>query len=233
MSPPKLKPDERSGRFRGLLLDMDGTLIRSIEVIERVWMAWAARHGLDPEATVRSNHGSTLQDAMRRVCPPGLDPKVEAERIWQGEWDAAAEVEPMPGAVAFVASLPEAQRCLVTSADERMMRRRLEATGFVRFRHEVFAEQVSRPKPDPEPYLLGAKRLGLDPKDCLAFEDAPLGILSAKAAGCTVIGVAGTFDPGRLDTPDVVTDFRSLRLLEAGEDGRLWVAWRPVSRGAS
>ena len=58
-------------------------------------------------------------------------------------------------------------------------------------------------KPDPAPYLMGAKLLGFPPERCLVVEDAPAGVLSAKAAGCPVIGVLTTH--AELDAPTVRT----------------------------
>jgi len=51
---------------------------------------------------------------------------------------------------------------------------------------------VTRGKPDPEPYVLGARRLGFAAEDCIVFEDAPSGVKAGVAAGCRVVGVLGT-----------------------------------------
>lgn len=63
----------------------------------------------------------------------------------------------------------------------------------------VTSADVAHGKPDPEPYLLAARTLGIDPSRCLVVEDAPAGVRSARAAGCTVIGVGGTHDRADLD----------------------------------
>jgi beta-phosphoglucomutase-like phosphatase (HAD superfamily) len=91
----------------------------------------------------------------------------------------------------------------------------LASTG-MRFDALVCAEDVSATKPDPEPYLLAAKLLGVDPARCFALEDSPNGVASAEAAGCRVIAVPSLAPiasaPGRL----VVA---SLFQLQAGPDG--------------
>ncbi len=56
----------------------------------------------------------------------------------------------------------------------------------------VCADEITRGKPDPEPYLLGAERLGVAPADCVVLEDAPAGIAAGKAAGMTVIALRTT-----------------------------------------
>ena len=57
----------------------------------------------------------------------------------------------------------------------------------------VSADDVSKGKPDPEPYLTGARMLGMNPADCLVIEDAPAGIQAAHAGGMKVIGITSTY----------------------------------------
>ena len=91
----------------------------------------------------------------------------------------------------------------------------LAATG-LRFDVRVCAEDVSATKPDPEPYLLGAKLVGTDPGRCFALEDSANGVASAQAAGCRVIAVPSLLPidpaPGR-------TVVSSLLDLAVGPDG--------------
>ncbi len=66
----------------------------------------------------------------------------------------------------------------------------------------VPADEVTKGKPDPEPYLKGASLLGVLPQDCLVFEDAPTGIRAASAAGMRVIGIPGTYAVNDLSHAD-------------------------------
>jgi sugar-phosphatase len=59
----------------------------------------------------------------------------------------------------------------------------------VSFEAVVTRDDVSRPKPDPEPFLRGAELLGAEPGSCAVLEDAPLGIVAAKAAGMVAVAV--------------------------------------------
>jgi mannitol-1-/sugar-/sorbitol-6-phosphatase len=63
----------------------------------------------------------------------------------------------------------------------------------------ITADDVRRGKPHPDPYLLGAERLGRDPGRCLVVEDAPQGIEAGLAAGMTVIAVTTTHAAAELD----------------------------------
>lgn len=62
----------------------------------------------------------------------------------------------------------------------------------------VTSDLVSRGKPAPDPYLLGAKLSGVDPTKCLVVEDAPPGVRAGKAAGAKVLGLGTTHDKGRM-----------------------------------
>lgn len=88
---------------------------------------------------------------------------------------------------------------VVTSAERRLAALSLEVTGLAeRLPARICHEDVVRHKPDPEPYLLAASRLGVPPSRCLVVEDSPSGVRSGKAAGCRVIGCAGIIPAERL-----------------------------------
>jgi HAD superfamily hydrolase (TIGR01509 family) len=83
------------------------------------------------------------------------------------------------------AGIPHA---LVTSSARQIMAAALAATR-MRFPVTVCGDDVRRTKPDPEPYLLAASRLGMPPPGCIVLEDSPNGVAAARAAGCPVIAV--------------------------------------------
>jgi sugar-phosphatase len=83
----------------------------------------------------------------------------------------------------------------------------------------VAASDVQRGKPAPDPYLLGAERLGLPVESCVAVEDSPAGIQAACAAGMRVIGITSTHARAELDLSTVVVDrLSALHIVE--EDGK-------------
>jgi mannitol-1-/sugar-/sorbitol-6-phosphatase len=85
----------------------------------------------------------------------------------------------------------------------------------------VTADDVRRGKPDPEPYLLGAQRVGVDPARCLVVEDAPAGLAAARAAGMPAIGVTTTHAATDLDAHVVVEGLQNLRV--GVDDGALTI----------
>ena len=76
------------------------------------------------------------------------------------------------------------------------------------------ADDVDRPKPDPQPFLLAAERLGVAASRCLVFEDSSAGAVAATRAGCTVIGVGGTCSPDELDVALWLDGLDRVRLVE-------------------
>ena len=182
-----------SGRsFGALLFDMDGTIVNSIAAAERVWVAWAERHGLDVEAFMPTIHGVRGIETITRLGLPGVDPAAEAEAILLAEMEDVDGVAAIEGAAVFLASLPADRWAIVTSSPRRLALRRLAAAGLPVPAVLVTAEDVERGKPAPDCFLLAAERLGQRIEDCLVFEDAPAGIQAAEAAGAAWAGVTVT-----------------------------------------
>ncbi|MEZ6930497.1 HAD-IA family hydrolase [Aeromonas sp. S16(2024)] len=183
-------------RAEALLLDMDGTLVHSTGEVETVWRLWCRRHRLDPGPVLAMCHGVRSREVIRALAPQ-LDMAREVALLDELEINHTGAAEPIAGARALLAALPAECWALVTSASQRVARHRLASAGLPLPKQLIGAEDVVRGKPDPEPYLLGAGRLGVAPADCLVFEDAPAGIASALQAGCQVVQVGGSkrFDP--------------------------------------
>ncbi|WP_225849539.1 HAD-IA family hydrolase [Streptomyces sp. HPF1205] len=184
-------PATATFRVRALLLDMDGTLVNSDAVVERVWSRWAARHGLAREAVLRVVHGRQGHMTMAELLPdrPMTENLAENAVLLAEETGDLDGVVPVAGAGAFLAALAGSPHALVTSASEALARARMGAAGLPLPPVLVTSERVSASKPDPEGFLKGAAELGFAPEECLVFEDAEVGIAAAKAAGMRVVGV--------------------------------------------
>lgn len=196
--------------FGGFLFDMDGTILSSIASAERAWTAWAERQGLDVAAFLPTIHGVQSVETIRRLNLPGVDPVAEAHALTEAEMLDLDDVVPIGGAAAFLAALPPDRWAIVTSAPKRLAEVRLKSAGLPLPGVFVTAEDAERSKPAPDGFLLGAKRLGVAPEDCLAFEDAPAGIAAADAAGMTVVVITETHR-GMMDTAHaMITDYRDL-----------------------
>jgi sugar-phosphatase len=206
--------------FAAFLFDMDGTILTSIRSAERVWTAWAARHGLDVDTFLPTLHGKRTHDTIRQLGLPGVDPIAEAAWITAAEIKDVADIEAIYGAADFLASLPPERWGIVTSAPRALAKARLAAAGLPSTNLLVAAEDVERGKPAPDPFLLGARKLGVAPEDCLVFEDTQAGLQSAKAAGMQSIVVTLTHThPMETDVFGVL-DYADLRAVQT-DDGML------------
>lgn len=209
---PKETSPIPSARCRAILFDLDGVLVDSRKCVELVWHAWAAERGLDPAPFLKVAHGRRISDTMRLVRPD-LDAVAEARVL-----DAMEEVEtwglsPVPGAAELVARLSDMQWAVVTSGSRAVATLRLRTVGLPIPPVFVTADDVQRGKPDPEGYLLAARRLGVESADCVVIEDSPTGLAAGKAAGMRVIAVLTTHAPAALaDAEAQLASLAKLRL---------------------
>jgi sugar-phosphatase len=178
--------------FAAFLFDMDGTILSSIAAAERVWAAWAARHGLDVAAFLPTIHGRRSVETIRQLGLPGVDAQAEADEITRLEIDDVAGIDALRGAAAFLAALPLDRWAIVTSAPRALALRRIEAAELPLPAVLVASEDVVNGKPAPDAFRLAAQRLGVAAVDCLVFEDAPAGIAAAEAAGAAIVVITAT-----------------------------------------
>ncbi len=150
-------------------------------------------------------HGVRALEVIRAVAPH-LDAETEVRNLESREADDRDGVVVMPGAVELVRALPEGRWGVVTSGGRHLAAARLRLAGIPVPKVMVTADDVVKGKPDPEPYVKGARGLGFEPKDCLVIEDAPAGIQSARAGGMRVIGLASTYAAAKLSAADAVVE---------------------------
>ncbi|MFG2978811.1 HAD-IA family hydrolase [Streptomyces sp. NPDC048331] len=176
---------------KALLLDMDGTIVNSDAVVERCWHEWAVSHGLDPQAAMKVVHGRQGYATMAVLLPDRPMEVNHAENAVMLARETADTdgVIPVVGAPEFMAALDGLPHALVTSADTALATARMTAAALPMPEIRVTAESVQASKPDPEGFLMGAAALGVDPADCIVFEDSAAGITAGRAAGMRVIGV--------------------------------------------
>ncbi|MEV6589491.1 HAD family hydrolase [Streptomyces acidicola] len=176
---------------RALLLDMDGTLVNSDAVVERIWRRWADQHGLDGDEVMKVVHGRQGYASMAVLLPhrPMEQNHADNARMLAEETADVDGVVEIQGATSFLASLAGVPHALVTSADVALATARMGAAGLPLPDVRVTAESVGASKPDPEGFLKGAAELGVAPADCLVFEDSGAGISAGRSAGMRVVGV--------------------------------------------
>ncbi len=180
-------------RAAALLLDMDGTLVDSHAVVERLWTQWSLAHGVDPARTLAVIHGRQGQDSMALLLPdrPHEINLAENAELLAAETAQTDGVVAIPGAADLLAALDRegVPYALVTSATTELAAARMRAAGLPMPPVVIAAGDVSRSKPDPEGFLAGAAALGVDAARCIVVEDSANGIAAGLAAGMRVIGV--------------------------------------------
>ncbi|MBZ6201681.1 HAD family hydrolase [Streptomyces olivaceus] len=199
---------------QALLFDNDGTLVSSLASVQRCWTRWAGEYGITAEQFGRVElHGRPAAEIAADLLPAALVPQAVA-RIEQLEVEDVPNggVHLLPGTRDFLDALPADRWAVVTSATRRLAEARLGAVGILP-KTLVAADDITRGKPDPEPYLLGARALGVDPAACVVFEDAPAGLQAGHAAGMRTVALATTHRPDELDADLVVTDLSALSAL--------------------
>ena len=175
-------------RAKGLLFDLDGTLIDSLAAVDRAWGRFAERHGLDPAHVRARIHGRRSIDSIRELLPH-VDPHEEDAWLRGLESADTEGVVALPGAREILDALPLDRWCVVTSGTSDVARARIAAAGLPLPRFAVFGEDVRHGKPHPEPFQMGAARLGLAPADCLGFEDTDAGLASVLESGARPVAV--------------------------------------------
>lgn len=169
----------------GLLFDNDGVLVDSMAGAIKAWRQWGEKYHPGFELGAE-NHGKRAQDLVAAMVTKELFKEAD-DYINDLEQELAIETIALEGAVALTTSLSKGSWTVVTSANPNLARARLLAAGIPIPEELVTAWDVQRGKPDPEPYLLGAKNLGFDISDCVVFEDAAAGIQAGLEAGAGLL----------------------------------------------
>jgi sugar-phosphatase len=206
----------RTFNCSAILFDLDGVLVDSTRSVSRQYRLWAQKAKLDPRTVENIPHGVRSVDVVRQLAPH-LDAEAEVKKIEKMEAEDQDGVVIMPGAAELLKSIPEGRWCVVTSGTRYLATCRLKHANLPMPRILVSADDVSKGKPDPEPYLTGAQLLGMNASDCVVIEDAPAGILAAHAGGMKVIGMTSTYPASELGADAVIQKLAQINV--NGRDG--------------
>ncbi len=220
--------------LQAALFDMDGVIVDNRDAHLRAFEHFAARHGVtDFDArTLLPCFGSTNAVIMARLFGRDDLPADEVERFSREKEEIYRELydpimRPAEGLVDLLEALRAAgMRIAVGSSAPRInVDFVLERCGIASYFDAVASgSEIARSKPDPEVYLLAARKLGVDPHDCVIFEDAFVGLEAARRAGAKAVAIASTFPreliEARGDYDLLIDGFSGLTVADLQ---RLWV----------
>ena len=207
-----------------LLFDMDGVIVDNHKFHLKSWLGFFEKHNIHmSEEEYKANVNGRR---MENILPDLLSREMSDEEVWDvGEEKEALyrelyrpHIKPTAGLVTFLAEVTRQRilRTVSTSAPPANVDFTLKHTGLRRYFSTIIdATMVTQGKPHPEVYLKSAEALGVEPAQCVVFEDAILGIQAGKNAGMKVVGVATTHSRAELEAEDtdlVIDDFCGLTL---------------------
>ncbi|CAA7260030.1 unnamed protein product [Cyclocybe aegerita] len=220
-----------------LLFDMDGTLVDSTAGVVGAWELFRQSYPtIDVQDILSSSHGIRTVDNLQKHC--GIDdPEIleqEAERFEKAIVSTASEggrpgivllpgVKPIMDEIASLRFFPSPRWAICTSATRAYATSALASAKVPVPDAFVASEDVSKGKPYPDPYILGAEKCGVKPENCVVFEDAPSGIRSGRAAGCKTVALLTTHTRQQLEEakPDFIVKDLSSIFIKATDTGVL------------
>jgi beta-phosphoglucomutase family hydrolase len=200
--------------IKGVIFDMDGTLIESTEADYRAWERVFNHYnrklsfedyipllGVKSADVIKKELGFTDEQKVKVILKEKLD--------YFFDFVTHNPIKPVEGAEAFLKSLADypVKVALATSSRKAKVQMVLRQLDFLRyFEAIVTGDEVLNSKPAPDIFLLSAKKLGLKPEDCLVVEDAPVGVAAARSANMKCVAITETHKADKLSAADVIID---------------------------
>ena len=179
-----------------LIFDLDGVIVDSMPLHTKAWHLFLERHNVNPADMVERMHGSRNDKIIAEFFGNHLSPEenfrlgAEKEALWREMMEPVLHTYLVPGIAEFLDRYAEAPIALATNAEPANAEFVLSKAKLrTRFHAIVDGMQVSRPKPWPDVYSRASDLLGVEPSDCIVFEDSPTGVQAATAAGMRVVGI--------------------------------------------
>ena len=203
---------EKNTVFKGAIFDMDGVLVDSEKLYLRFWQEACEAYGFslsyEQALSLRSNSPEAAKPKFLKWFGEGADyfairelrRKLMAEYIDRNGVALKQDVEQ----VLRVLREKRIKLAVATASPMKRARHYLEPHGiFSLFDAVISGNDLIRSKPAPDIYIAAAKELGLSPHECIAVEDSPAGIISAKTAGCFTVMVPDLSPPDEYIMPSI------------------------------
>jgi sugar-phosphatase len=199
------------GKYKALIFDLDGTLVDSSESVLEILVIWCEIHQLNIKTVLSFCHGARIVDFIPKVAPH-LDLDKEVKYLAKLEAETTTGLVEIAGAKQFLEQLNKLNItwAIATSGVKAIAELRLRHCGLIIPEVFITSELVDKGKPAPDPFLLTASALSIDPKECLVFEDSDAGIQSAIDAGCDVVAIGQSSSIQNRRIVARVNDYREL-----------------------
>jgi HAD superfamily hydrolase (TIGR01509 family) len=203
---------------RAFLFDMDGVVVDSTQLHVECWLLYLQQHGISADQLGEKMLGRRNDELVPVLFGEGLsDRQIAAhgaakEALYRDLLAPKLQESLVPGIGAFLRHWDAVPKALATNAEPANVDFILDGAGLRKyFGAIVDGHQVERPKPAPDIYVRAAEILGVQPEECVVFEDSPTGVEAARLAGAKVVGLTTTVP--RLEGVDLtIRDFEDPRL---------------------
>jgi beta-phosphoglucomutase len=180
----------------GLIFDLDGVIIDSMPFHQRAWQRYLEVTGIGSGDSLDFMHGQRNEEIVRALLGPDADLQTviahgaAKEQMYRDMLRERLGEHLVAGIAEWLEHIAGAPIALATNAERANVDFVLDGGSLRRYFDAIVdGSQVERPKPAPDVYLRAAELLNIPPRNCIVFEDSPVGVAAAVAAGMRVVGV--------------------------------------------
>ena len=198
--------------FDAIIFDLDGVIVDTRTVVEKVWFEWAVVNEINWEDVKNNIHGKRTVEIIRQFAPE-LNEESVVKIIEDKQAEDIDNIFVVEGALECLKIIKDCKWAIVTSNTRTAALKKIGAGQFTVPDVLITGDDVINGKPSPDGYLMAAARLEVEPENCLVVEDSPAGVKAGKNAGMFVAGVKTTHRGSFLRNADIiVTSLNDLRI---------------------